>query len=530
MSESLHTAESKFLIALSGQVTEAVSGAKAFAFVADAAAQHLGCVYLGLLLLHGGPDETPRTEMRQHGRVLAGADPQAVLLQAVSYWRTQRAAARWDHADRACQWSAWPLWRGSRLAGVLAAQWPASRDGRLRGAVAHPYLKLAASVVERGLTIDELHLAEAELIDENLYLREEIRNRFRPENFVWVSGAMDELCQAALRVAGSTATVLLQGETGTGKELLAHLIHEHSPRANGPFIRVNCAALPDTLLESELFGHVRGAFTGATADRMGRFEAADEGTIFLDEIGDISPQLQVRLLRVLQEREIERVGEQRVRRISVRVIAATHRDLEQEVAARRFREDLYYRLNVVHLQVPALRERPEDILPLVEFFLSRYNQENLKRVHIKDPAVIAAFQRCPWPGNVRELQNCVEKAVVLAAGDELTLDLLPAVAVPWVATGATPAPESTAAQGPAVTLEAMVREAAGRGEVPVGNAYRHLLGRCERPLLAWAMEQAGGNQLAASRWLGINRNTLRQKLLAHGLLAGPGPEPPVDEP
>jgi DNA-binding NtrC family response regulator len=237
---------------------------------------------------------------------------------------------------------------------------------------------------------------------------------------------------------------------------------------------------------------------------------------------------------VLQEREFERLGEQRTRRVNVRVIAATHRDLESEVAARRFRDDLYYRLNVVHLHVPALRERPEDILPLVEFFLGRYNQENFKRVHITDPHVITLFQRYPWPGNVRELQNCIEKAVVLATGEELTLDLLPAAAVSFLQPAAAASrvaavPGGTGGRAPA-SLDERVREAAGQADVPDGAAYRHLLARFERPLLVLALERTHGNQLAASRWLGINRNTLRQKLQAHGLLPSATPETAAHEP
>jgi len=310
--------------------------------------------------------------------------------------------------------------------------------------------------------------------------------------------------------------VLIHGETGTGKELLAHMIHEHSPRSRGPFIRVNCAALPDTLLESELFGHVKGAFTGATGDRKGRFEAADGGTIFLDEIGDISQSLQIRLLRVLQEREIERVGEQQTRKINVRVITATHRRLESEMAAGRFREDLYYRLNVVYLFIPPLRERPDDILPLVEYFLSRFNRENLKAVQIKSAEVIRILTGYSWPGNVRQLQNCIEKAVILAPGDELTIDLLPAEIATQdgdQGSGSSARSEGLGAGGIPELIQQTMAEGKNSGDV-----YAQMLSRMEKPLLVAALSATRGNQLAASRLLGINRNTLREKLVRHALL------------
>jgi len=528
MAERAHPDPDRFLLALGGVVSEAVSADRAFDLVSEAALRHLGCVYTGLLLTDSRAAGEAGSRFRHRGYAITASDPAALLLQSMHYWDGQRAATRWDNSDQACEWSAWPLWHRQKLAGVFGVQWPVGPGTqRLPGAMYDVLCKLAASLLDRGLTIEELHLAQAELLDENQYLREEIHNRFRPENFIWVSGAMDELCQAALRVASSTATVLITGETGTGKELLAHLIHQHSQRANGPFIRVNCAALPETLLESELFGHVRGAFTGATADRKGRFEAADNGTIFLDEIGDMSPKLQVRLLRVLQEREFERVGEGRTRKINVRVIVATHRDLAAEVAANRFREDLFYRLNVVYLHLPPLRERPDDILPLAEFFLSRYNQENLKRVQIRSPAVVAVFQRYPWPGNVRELQNCIEKAVILAPGEELTIDLLPATAVSLAAD--TPAVASPPSAGAAAErlLGEWFREEFAAGRFAPGEAHRQAVAAVEKPLLEAVLDQTGGNQLAASRVLGINRNTLRAKLRQYGIRPGPARETPA---
>ena len=240
------------------------------------------------------------------------------------------------------------------------------------------------------------------------------------------SAAMQEVYATTRRVAASNASVLLLGETGTGKELIAKAIHELSPRGSGPFVRVNCGALSESLLESELFGHVRGAFTGAVANRAGRFEAAHTGTIFLDEINSTTPKLQVKLLRVLQEREFERVGDTETVRVDTRVIAASNRDLLDEVAKETFREDLYYRLNVVPIQLPPLRSRRDDIPLLVAHFLEHYNEANDRYVVHIDKAAIEALVKYHWPGNVRELQNVVERCVVMAPGDEITLDLLPA--------------------------------------------------------------------------------------------------------
>ncbi len=237
--------------------------------------------------------------------------------------------------------------------------------------------------------------------------------------------AMEAVYRLTRQVARSNASVLLLGETGTGKELIAKAIHRLSPRGSGPFIRVNCGALAENLLESELFGHVRGAFTGAIDNRTGRFEAAHTGTVFLDEINSTTAKLQVKLLRVLQEHEFERVGDTQTIRVDTRVVAASNRDLPEEVDAGRFREDLYYRLNVVTIYLPPLRERREDIPELVGHFLKIYNEANDRHVPHVERKAMEALRAYDWPGNVRELQNYVERAVVLALGDELTCDLLP---------------------------------------------------------------------------------------------------------
>lgn len=252
------------------------------------------------------------------------------------------------------------------------------------------------------------------LEEENLRLRSELEDRFRPENIIGNSGAMREVYRAIHQVAASDTTVLIRGESGTGKELVAHAIHYSSPRAKGTFVKVNCAALSENLLESELFGHEKGAFTGAIAARVGRIEEAEGGTLFLDEIGDFSPATQVKLLRVLQEREFQRVGSNRTLKANVRILCATNRNLEELVESGEFRQDLYYRINVFPVFLPPLRERKDDILLLADFFVERYAKRMTKDVRrISTPAInmMVAYH---WPGNVRELENCIERAVLLS--------------------------------------------------------------------------------------------------------------------
>ena len=315
------------------------------------------------------------------------------------------------------------------------------------------------------------------------------------------------------RVAVSNASVLLVGETGTGKELIAKAIHELSPRGSGPFVRVNCGALSESLLESELFGHVRGSFTGAVANRAGRFEAAHTGTIFLDEINSTTAKLQVKLLRVLQEREFERVVDTETIRVDTRVIAASNRELLDEVARGNFREDLYYRLNVVPIYIPPLRGRREDIPHLITYFLRVYNEANARYVvHIQKEA-IAALVKYHWPGNVRELQNVVERCVILAPGDELTIDLLPAAI-----RGDRP---SVSLPGRGGDLDSLARDLVEQGMTTSGpdddTLFERVVSRVERELISQMLAACGGVQLKAAARLGINRNTLRKKLQEHGL-------------
>ncbi len=337
---------------------------------------------------------------------------------------------------------------------------------------------------------------------------------------IGTSPAMEEVYQLTRRVAKSNASVLLLGETGTGKELIAGAVHKLSGRSSGPFVKVNCGALSESLLESELFGHVRGAFTSAVANRTGRFEAAHSGTIFLDEINSTSLILQVKLLRVLQEREFERVGDTSTITVDTRVIAASNRDLAQEVKEERFREDLYWRLNVVPIQIPPLRKRVEDIPELVAFFLNHYSEANQRFVvHIQKEA-IAAMQDYHWPGNVRELQNYVERAVVMADEDELTVELLPAV----VRSGGSNSPATVNLRG--LDLDTLTQQVVQQGvraaELEKAELHSFVVNRVEKELISQVLASCNNVQTKAAGKLGINRNTLHKKLKEYGLESADG--------
>jgi len=326
------------------------------------------------------------------------------------------------------------------------------------------------------------------------------------------SSAMIETFRLTRLVAPTPTTVLLTGETGTGKELVARAIHELSSRSSGPFVRVNCGALSESLLESELFGHVKGAFTSANENRTGRFEAAHGGTIFLDEINSVSYKLQVKLLRVLQEQEFERVGDTKTIRVDCRIVAATNRDLLDEIEAGRFREDLYYRLNVVTIYLPPLRERIEDILDLVSFFVSHYATRNSRPVPTLSAETVDALKSYSWPGNVRELQNYAERALVLIQGDEFTADLLP----PHVR-GLAPL-RIGRPQGRG--LEKVAEELVTLGLSDYSDAtrpYEKVISLVERELLSQMLRQCQGVQIKAAERLGINRNTLHKKVTEYGL-------------
>ncbi|MEW5837799.1 MAG: nif-specific transcriptional activator NifA [Pseudomonadota bacterium] len=305
-----------------------------------------------------------------------------------------------------------PLILGGTPVGVLAAQPDTPDDGMLDERVR--LMEMVANLIGQSVRLaDEVASERRDLTEERDNLRRTVRGQYGFSTIVGHAEQMQRVFDQVRQVAKWNTTVLIRGETGTGKELIAHAIHYNSPRAAGAFVKINCAALPENLLESELFGHEKGAFTGAVAQRKGRFEQADGGTLFLDEIGEVSPAFQAKLLRVLQEGELERVGGSRTIKVDVRMIAATHRDLESDVESGKFREDLYYRLNVMPIHVPALRERMEDIPEIARFLIGKIGRNQGRELKITESA-LRVLQHHDWPGNVRELENCLERAAVMS--------------------------------------------------------------------------------------------------------------------
>ncbi len=367
----------------------------------------------------------------------------------------------------------------------------------------------AVNFLEKGFTPDELR-AKATAALELAHTRERIvkleataevlSSELKARSGVTLIGESEpikKLLAQVQRAAQAAATVLVHGESGTGKELIARLLHDFSPRAQGPFITTHCAALAETLLESELFGHERGAFTGAVKRKLGRFELADGGTLFLDEIGEISASVQTKLLRVLQEREIQRVGSEETKKVDVRVVCATHRDLKAEVAAGRFREDLYYRLHVVPLHIPALRERPEDLPILARHFIEKHSRRINPAIKDISPGALTALGRYAWPGNVRELENAIEQALVFAEGTVLEAQELPAF------------------------LHGGAARAHAGGGLPVPQGDRPLpdiLEELERALIEQAWEKAKHVKTETARRLGIKTSALYYKLEKYGFI------------
>jgi Nif-specific regulatory protein len=317
-----------------------------------------------------------------------------------------------------------PIKVGNKVVGVLSVDHLFKGDISYEGDI--KLLTIIASMVGQAVKIRELADKDKQtILFENMKLKQALKGRHRFENIVYNSKPMDDIMEAALQVADSRVTVLLMGESGTGKELVASAIHYSGMRSNKPFVRVACAALPENLLESELFGYERGAFTGAIERRIGRFEMANGGTIFLDEIGDLPLSTQVKLLRVIQERDFERLGGNQTIKVDVRIICATHRNLEEMIKEKKFREDLFYRINVFPLIMPPLRERKEDIPLLIDYFIQKYNKENKKRIKGMSRQALDALMRLPWAGNVRELENVIERAVVVCQKDIISINELP---------------------------------------------------------------------------------------------------------
>ncbi len=331
------------------------------------------------------------------------------------------------------------------------------------------------------------------LREENRSLREALGKRYEYPNLIAKSAKMQEVLATVERVAATQSTVLIGGESGVGKDLIAHVIHQRSRRANGPFIKINSTAIPENLLESELFGYEKGAFTGAATSKPGKFELADKGTLFLDEIGDVPPSTQVKLLRVLQEREFERLGGTRTLKVDVRLIAATNRDLRAALEEGTFRQDLYYRLNVVPIDIPPLREHKEDIPDLVKLFIARFSEaagKNIAGISPQGMDVLVAFH---WPGNVRELENVVERAIALAVGSVLGVDDVRLDAAP-----SSRSSHNSATLPDGVTLE-----------------------QWEDEMIREALRRANGNKSQAARILGLSRNALRYRLSKIGVADDP---------
>jgi two-component system response regulator HydG len=356
----------------------------------------------------------------------------------------------------------------------------------------------AYDYLTKPLDFDELRLImerameHTQLLEENRQLRETLGAHFDTQNIIGRSPTMMRLMETVAQVAPAEATVLITGESGTGKEMIAGAIHFNSPRKHGPFVKINCAAITETLLESELFGHEKGAFTGAYKKKEGRFRQAHGGTLFLDEVSEMSLAMQVKLLRVLQDREITRVGGEEVIKVDVRIIAATNKDLLKEIDAGRFRDDLYYRLNVVAIDMPPLRERSEDIPLLAQHFLEQFSGTNRKQIKGFTPQAMDRLLRHEWPGNVRELMNAVERAVVLARKDYLGEEEFPLIP----------------------------REDKPEGEVPLGGAASEglPLDEVEKATILRMLEHTNGNKSEAARRLGITRRTLHKKLKAYGVM------------
>jgi DNA-binding NtrC family response regulator len=375
---------------------------------------------------------------------------------------------------------------------------------------AHDYITKPFEIDDLVVAVEKA-LEERNLRSEVVRLRKEVARPYRFENIIGKSAAMQDVFALIRRLSASSVNVLITGESGTGKELVARALHFHSPRAKKPFVAVNCAAIPDTLLESELFGYKRGAFTDARTDRAGMFIEADGGTIFLDEIGDLSPALQAKLLRVLQERELRPLGAARPERVDVRVVSATHRDLTQRMAEGSFREDLFYRLNVIEIVLPPLRDRSEDIIPLADHFLAEAARRTGKRIGGLAQAAYKVLLSYPWPGNVRELENVIERAVALSESELIGPDELPA----------------------------QVRERRTQ-DVLAGALARNLtLAELEREYIHRVLTAEGGNKTRAAQRLGLDRKTLYRKLEEYARVAGQpsvveDPEPsspiPLDEP
>jgi Nif-specific regulatory protein len=435
--------------------------------------------------LHGPGGDGPRARYRigegVTGRVVESCKP-VVVPQVSREPLFLNRAARPDLDKKEISYVCVPIVLNRKAAGALAVDLPfkpgRDYDETLR------LLKVVASMVGQALKVERLADTERQrLIEENTHLKEELRERYDFSHIIGNSGAMRRVYEQIAQVARTNTTVLIRGESGTGKELIAHAIHYNSPRSTKPFVKVSCAALPDSLIESELFGFEKGAFTGAHARKKGRFELADGGTLFLDEIGDVHLSTQVKLLRALQEREIERLGGTDTVKVDVRLIAATNKDLEKAIAAGTFREDLHYRLNVFTIFVPPLRDRKPDILLLADHFLEKYSVEHRKNIKRISTPAIDMLMAYHWPGNVRELQNIMERAVLVCDAGVIHGHHLP--------------PTLQTAEASGTVTNVSLEEAV--------NAY-------EKDLIQDALKTSRGNRSKAAKLLGSTERIISYKV------------------
>ncbi len=421
------------------------------------------------------------------GRVAQRGQPEVVPHVSEEPGFLHRAVPRDARGPEEASFLCVPILMDGLSAGTLAVEMPVmpERDAERMVKV----LRITAAMISQAVRIHGLVEGERQrLVEENTQLREELRERYEFTNIVGNSGPMRRVYEQVHQVVGTTATVMIRGESGTGKELIAHALHHHSPRAGKPFIRVNCAALPETLVEAELFGHERGAFTGAQARRKGKFEQADGGTLFLDEIGELSPSTQAKLLRALQGREFERLGGNETLRVDVRLITATNKDLEKALADGTFREDLYYRLNVFTIYVPPLRERKSDALLLADHFVEKYARlhgRSIKRISTPAIDMLMAYH---WPGNVRELENTIERAVLVADGDVI--------------------------HGHHLSPTLQTAEASG---TVVSRSLGEAVGVFESNLIQDALKSSRGNRAKAARLLDTTERILSYKVRRYGI-------------
>ncbi|MDO8891935.1 MAG: nif-specific transcriptional activator NifA [Sulfurimicrobium sp.] len=394
-----------------------------------------------------------------------------------------------------------PVKLGRRCIGVLSVDRECNPERGFQQDVR--FLSMVSNLIGQTVRLHQNVAQErTQLMQEKSRLQKELQGKYSLDNVIGVSKRMQQVFADVHQAAPGKATILIRGESGTGKEAIAHAIHVLSPRRDGPFVKLNCAALPETLLESELFGHEKGSFTGATSERKGRFEQAHGGTLFLDEIGDISPGFQAKLLRVLQEREFERVGGNRTIKVNVRLVTATNRNLEEMVSKGEFRADLYFRINVVSIFLPPLRERRDDIPPLLEHFLEKFNQENKRKLAISEDAM-ESIVNCGWPGNVRELENCVERMATMTRGNLIRrADLLCQKGLCFSS-----ALRNYGATHPSIPILAEAEHQtemptrAAATEPPVPHDETEPL--AERERLMWAMEKSGWVQAKAARLLDL---------------------------